>query len=489
MKLDELLAPWVSSSMPTIEITSLSNDSRTIEPGALFLAYPGHSTDGRKFIPHAFEKGASALVYEQNNFPADIELPEKLICIPVTGLAQHTAHIAARFYGYKEKSLNLTGVTGTNGKTTIAWLLSQAFNLLGEPAAYIGTLGQGIKDKIYPLPNTTPDALCLHKLFADFQHQNIQRVAMEVSSHALDQGRVSGLRFKQAIFTNLTHDHLDYHRTFEAYAQAKSKLFMVDGLEQAIINLDDPYAGKMLAAVQSGCEVVTYGFHSNADVRALDLTMDERGVFANIESPWGKFSLQLSLIGQFNLYNALAVFSTLVSSGYKAETVVKVLSQLQAAPGRMEIITHQPLIVVDFAHSPDALKNVLSTLKQLKKGRLLLVFGCGGERDHEKRPLMGKVAGEFADEIFVTSDNPRNEDPDKILDEIISGINSQKGFYRISDRKEAIHRAIESAKEEDTVLIAGKGHEAYQIIGNKTFAFSDQAIARELLRNRTIVQE
>ena len=481
MNLNELIAGLVSTEVPSVSITGLSNDSRAVKAGDAFIAYPGHNVDGRHFISQAIDNGAIAVLYEQDNLPKDFESSQKLPCIGISGLSLYLAKIANKFYGNAADELQISAVTGTNGKTTIAWLLAQAYTLLNEPSAYIGTIGQGVPGSLEPLTNTTPDVLQLQKLFAAYKSKNTHRVAMEVSSHALDQGRVRGINFKQAIFTNLTHDHIDYHGSFEAYTQAKAKLFATPGLEHAIINLDDPYAKHMIAAVASSCKIVTYGFHSNADVRAIDMAMDERGVFANIKSPWGTYSISLSLIGQFNLYNALAVFTALMCEGFEAGKVQKTLAQLAAAPGRMETIHNTPLVLVDFAHSPDALKNVLTTVKQLKKGKLIVVFGCGGERDKAKRPLMGDVASRIADEIIVTSDNPRAENPETIIDDIIAGFNGSATYRRISDRRQAIKFALDLADKKDTVLIAGKGHETYQIIGNKRIDFSDQAIAKDLL--------
>ncbi|MCC5792483.1 MAG: UDP-N-acetylmuramoyl-L-alanyl-D-glutamate--2,6-diaminopimelate ligase [Legionellaceae bacterium] len=484
MNLDELLSPFTPQALPSLKLGDICNDSRDVTAGSLFLAYPGLSADGRHYIEQAFDQGAAAVVYEADNLPDTVGLPADKLCIALENLSGKLPQIAQRFYQHPQKKLALTGVTGTNGKTTIAWLLAQAHQLLGVPSAYIGTLGEGSIGRIQALQNTTPDALCLQKLFYQYQQAGIRQVAMEVSSHALDQGRVSGLAFQQAIFTNLTHDHLDYHHSFERYAQAKAKLFAVDSLEYAIINQDDPAAEGMLKHAPATCKVYRYGFHQKADVHALDMHVDQNGILANIKSPWGNFSIQMALIGQFNLYNAMAVFTSLVLSGYRPEHVIRVLRQLQASPGRMEIVAHQPLAIVDFAHSPDALQNVLSTLKQFKKGRLLLVFGCGGERDKAKRPLMGAVAARFADQMIITSDNPRHEEPEHIMDEIAAGIPPEGKVLRICDRRKAIITALDMANSTDTVLIAGKGHEAYQWIGDQKTVFSDQDVVRQWLADR-----
>lgn len=481
MNLDTLLSPLISKTVPTLAVSGLSNDSRAVQPGDVFVAYPGREVDGRLYIDNAIKNGAVAVVYEEENLVKDMVIPQQVPCIGVKNLSWYLPQLSIRFYGDLSKDIKISAVTGTNGKTTIAWLLSQAYSLLGDASAYIGTIGQGLPSELAPIVNTTPDILQIHKLFSNYKKNGISRVSMEVSSHALDQGRVNGVQFKQAIFTNLTHDHIDYHGSFRAYTEAKAKLFATPGLEQAIVNLDDPSAPLMIAAVHPSCNILTYGFHNDANVRAIDMVMDERGVFANIVSPWGAFSIALSLIGQFNLYNALAVFSALMCEGFEAKAVIQVLRQLVAAPGRMEVIHNRPLILVDFAHSPDALKNVLMTLKQLKKGKLIVLFGCGGDRDKEKRPLMGAIAAQNADEVIVTSDNPRGENPEKIIDDIVSGFTNCTAYHRVSDRKQAIQLAIQLATKEDTILIAGKGHETYQIIGDVRSDFSDQIIAKSLL--------
>lgn len=481
MKLSQLLKPWMHHIKSDCIITGLENDSRRIQPGDLFVAYAGAAADGRLFINKAVSAGAVAVAYEPAHFPKDCVLPESIPCIPVSDIATQLAAIAKQFYGDPGRFLTVTGVTGTNGKTTIAYQLAQAHHLLGQGAAYIGTIGQGNVDKLQLLDNTTPDSLCLQKLLHHYKNQGLKQVCMEVSSHALAQHRVDAIEFKQAVFTNLTLDHLDYHTSMENYAAAKAMLFARESLQWAIINQDDAYQNMMAAAVKPHVKKLTYGIHQNCDVRAVDWSMDIKGTEIEVHSPWGQHQLRIKALGQFNIYNSLALFSSLLASDYAPAQIVEVMAQLKAAPGRMEIISNTPYVLVDYAHTPDALENVLMTLNQLKKGRLWVVFGCGGDRDKTKRPVMGKVASELADQIVITSDNPRTEDPLVIVDEIAHGISKLSNVIQLVNREEAIAYALNQADKNDVILIAGKGHEAYQQIGTVKHAFSDQDVVKRLI--------
>ncbi|WED43817.1 UDP-N-acetylmuramoyl-L-alanyl-D-glutamate--2,6-diaminopimelate ligase [Legionella cardiaca] len=481
MKFAELMRPWTDVALPDYEILGLHNDSRHINKGFIFFAYPGAQTDGRLFIPQAVGAGAAAILYEPNNWPQNCQLPQDLICIPLPGLAKKLAEIASHFYDYPTKKLTMTGVTGTNGKTTIAYQLAQAYGLLGEGSAYIGTLGQGKVPGLKYLGNTTPDALCLQQLLAEYHQSKIKQVCMEVSSHALCQQRVDGIDFQQAIFTNLSHEHLDYHLTMDAYARAKMLLFAKPTLKWAILNHDDAYHQLMRNAITTpDCQVLRYGLKEGADVRALNLNVSLNGTHFDVISPWGRSQLTINALGFFNIYNALAVFSSLAANGYPIGQIASVMAELQAAPGRMEVVAHEPYMIVDYAHTPDALENVLATLSKVKKNRILVVFGCGGDRDKTKRPLMGKIASQYADIAIITSDNPRTENPVVIIDEIAVGITSQANVFKIEDRKQAIAKAISLADKDDIILVAGKGHEDYQQIGNVRYPFSDQAVIRQL---------
>ena len=483
MKLAKLMRPWVDVKIPDCEILGLHNDSRQIRQGFLFFAYPGTSTDGRFFIPQAIAAGAVAIIYEPENWPSNCQLPAEIPSISLAGLAKKLAAIASHFYAEPSKKLRLSAVTGTNGKTTIAYQLAQAHVLLGEKAAYIGTLGQGDFKSLEPLANTTPDALCLQQLLHHYQESGIKEVCMEVSSHALSQQRVDEIDFQQAIFTNLSHDHLDYHQTMEAYAAAKALLFTKPSLKWAIINNDDSYSSMMRTAVKAPCKIISYGLKEGADVRALSWEVNLSGTHIKINSPWGEHQLVINALGFFNIYNGLAVFSSLMACGYALDEVRPVMAKLQAAPGRMEVVAQEPYIIVDYAHTPDALENVLATLQNVKKGRILVVFGCGGDRDKTKRPMMGKIASQYADVVIITSDNPRNEDPQTIIDAIEAGISAHPHLYTIIDREQAIAKAINLAAKDDIILVAGKGHEDYQQIGNVRHVFSDQAVIRRL-KNR-----
>ncbi|KTC66104.1 UDP-N-acetylmuramoylalanyl-D-glutamate-2, 6-diaminopimelate ligase (plasmid) [Legionella adelaidensis] len=476
MKLAELLNPWLNQPLAETEITGIQNDSRKVEPGELFLAYPGAAADGRLFIESAIKAGATAVAYESQDLPTSLTFHVPLI--PIAGLSGKIAAIANRYYKYPSRQLNVCGVTGTNGKTTIAYLLAQAYGLLNREAAYIGTLGQGKIGNIVPIGNTTPDALLLQKIFYQFKKEGITQVCMEVSSHALDQGRVEGVLFKQAIFTNLSHEHLDYHHTMEAYAAAKAKLFMNDSLHTAIINEDDSFHDLMAAHLPRHCQKISYGL-TKGTIRAVRCQMGMHGSEFVIKTQKEELPTQIQLLGMFNIYNALAVFASLVAEGFAPKAVAEILPELHASPGRMERVLNKPLALVDYAHTPDALENALVTLNQLKMDRLIVVFGCGGDRDKSKRPIMAKIAERYADVIIVTSDNPRTEDPAKIIEEILAGITNSAKVTSFVEREAAILHALKIAREKDIILVAGKGHEDYQEVGKQKIHFSDQEILRK----------
>lgn len=476
MKLSDLLHSV--STLPDCDILGLHNDSRQIKPGYLFIAYPGAAVDGRLYYEQAIRAGAVAVAYEPEHLPASFIHSDQAVFVAIPQLAQKLAELASRFYNHPSHTLSVTGITGTNGKTTIAYQLAQAYNQLGSHAAYIGTLGQGDVQALQPLGNTTPDALCLQQLFHDYQQQKITHVCMEVSSHALAQQRVAHIDFTQAIYTNLTHDHLDYHETMQAYAHAKAQLFAMPTLKLAVINYDDAYGSLMAANVPSSCRKLTYGLNEGADVRALNIQVTMTGSTFDVISPWGLHSVHVKALGTFNIYNSLAVFTSLLAQGYAVNDVMSVMAKLNPSPGRMELVGQAPCVIVDYAHTPDALENVLSTLTQLKQARLWVVFGCGGDRDRAKRPMMGNIASQYADVVIITSDNPRTEDPQAIIDEVASGIAGGAEVVKLLDRKQAIEHALRMANAQDIILIAGKGHEAYQQIGDKRFDFSDQAVVR-----------
>lgn len=476
MKLSQLLAPWFSNNRSDVDVSGVENDSRQVSKGSLFLAYPGASTDGRNYIEKAIAQGAVAIAYDPKDFtPSARAVP----MIPVPHLTQFLGDIGCAFYKNPSRNLDVTGVTGTNGKTTIAYQLAQAHDLLGSASAYIGTIGQGAIHHLKELNNTTPDGLCLQKLLSEYLASQLNVVCMEVSSHALKQHRVNGVEFRQAIFTNLTQDHLDYHHTMEDYAQSKSMLFARPELEHAIINHDDAYQPLMASVLRPNVARLTYGLNEGSDVRATHWKMTMTGTEMDVKSPWGMHHLKIQALGQFNIYNTLAVFTSLAAHGYPIAEIVDAIAELRPAAGRMEIVARSPYVLVDYAHTPDALEKALITLNEVKKqGKLWVVFGCGGDRDRSKRAVMGRVASTIADRIIITSDNPRTEEPEAIIEDICNGLISDTSTKILVNREEAIRFALDEAAADDIVLIAGKGHESYQQIGTIKHHFSDQEVIR-----------
>lgn len=474
--LQTLLQPWVQVTERS-EIVGIQNDSRQIASGDLFLAYPGAATDGRAYIEQAVQQGAAAVLYEPAAMPQDVVLPQHIPCIPFPDLANQMAGLAARFYQQPSEHVSVTGITGTNGKTTIAYQLTQAHTLLQRPAAYVGTLGYGHLPDLHTLNNTTPDALLLQRILHMCQQQGMAKLCMEVSSHALAQHRVDHIAFREAIYTNLSHEHLDYHVTMDAYAQAKASLFAKTSLEWVVLNQDDQYMPIMSAAVPAHVRQWTYGMSKSADVYVETYHLSAQGTQLRLRTPWGTHEMQTPMLGLFNLYNSLAVYTSLMAHGYAHHAVAQTMTQLTATPGRMEIVAQHPYVIVDFAHTPAALENVLHAILALRgsdKVTVWVVFGCGGNRDKTKRPLMGEIASRLADKVIITSDNPRHEDPDAIMQDIVAGIKPGVAITQISNRAEAIHYALSSAQQDDIILVAGKGHEPYQIIGDEHLVFSDQ---------------
>lgn len=493
MQLKELMA-GVLNAPPDILISDVTLDSREVRPGALFLACKGINSHGLDFAEQAISKGARAVLYEEGGTDRSPPLGRSEIFVAgVPDLTRHVGMIADRFFGAPSRELRVVGVTGTNGKTTCTYLLAQAFSLCGFPGAYIGTLGFGRPGKLTPSSHTTSDAVSIHRWLADMRDQGTACVGMEVSSHALDQGRVDGVRFNTAAFTNLTHDHLDYHGTMEAYGNAKTKLFNRETLEVRVINVDDVFGERLASQVAPGRLVVTSKaetlvipttdlFHSTQYVKAEHIRMLPAGMSIEIESSWGESTFTVPLIGEFNVDNVLTVLGVLLSANVSLGEAVKVMGQCSAPPGRMEVFggqKDQPVGIVDYAHTPDALAKALRGARAHTKGKLRVVFGCGGDRDTTKRPVMGKLAVELADEVIVTDDNPRNEAPEKIVADILAGIAQPDTIQVEHDRAKAIQLAMHKSVVGDVVLIAGKGHESYQIYGSEQRVFSDQAVLRE----------
>lgn len=461
------------------DIAAITNDSRQVKAGSCFIAYPGAQADGRHYIDKAIAQGAQAILYECND-GFDLQHPD-CVCVAVTNLADKLSGIASRFYGSPSESLTVIGITGTNGKTTIAHMLAQAYSQLGYKTGYIGTLGYGSLDKLTQSANTTPDPILLQHLLAHFVTEGISHVMMEVSSHALVQKRVDAIAFDEAIYTNLSHEHLDYHYDMQSYAEAKSLLFQWPTLKRAVINSDDDWHSLMSEQLNSQCEYSTYAINSRADFNADDIVSSVTGLRFNLHNKDKQLAITSNLIGEFNVYNLLVVAAMLRALAISDNKLQQVLAALQPIPGRMDLIHQVPAVLIDYSHTPDALENALLSLKAIKKGRLICVFGCGGDRDKAKRPQMGKIAVSHADIVIITSDNPRSEDPVKIINDITNGVDDPSCYHCEADRERAIELALKQAGTEDIVIIAGKGHENYQIIKSQKNYFSDAQTALKYL--------
>jgi UDP-N-acetylmuramoyl-L-alanyl-D-glutamate--2,6-diaminopimelate ligase len=463
-----------------VTASHITADSRKVTADSLFLAYPGENTDGRQYIQQAISQGAAAVLWERAGFAWDPQW--QVPNIAIDGLRTQAGVIADAFFEQPSKHLWMIGVTGTNGKTSCSHWLAQGLTALGRKTAAVGTLGNGFPGAWTEAINTTPDPILLHGMLADYRRQGAVSVAMEVSSHGLDQGRVNGVHFDVAVLTNLSRDHLDYHGDIASYAAAKKKLFDWDGLTSAVLNADDDF-GLQLARdlIGQGKPVLTYGLNSG-DVRGSQLQLGEWGLAMQVDTPFGKAELRASLLGRFNAYNLLAVLATLLASEVGLVQAVNVLAQVESVPGRMQQLggAKQPLVVIDYAHTPDALEKVLIALREQAHGQLICVFGCGGNRDKGKRPLMGEVVSRLADQAIVTSDNPRHENPAEIIAAITDGMRS--GYRIEQDRAAAIALAVNMAKPGDIVLVAGKGHEEYQDIDGVKHPFSDQQVVKQALQ-------
>ena len=485
MLLSELL-PELEGLSAELAVTGLVQDSREVAPGDAFVAIAGFGAHGLHFVDAARAAGASAILFEPPA-PDDLPAPDDAIAVP--GLRKRMGAMADQFHGQPSAAMTTVGVTGTNGKTSTVQLLAQAWTLRGQKAGTVGTLGAGVWPKIVPTGFTTPLVLRLHALLAELRDEGAQAVAMEVSSHALDQGRVDGVHFDVGVFTNLTRDHLDYHGDMASYGAAKARLFDWPGLRAAAVNLDDAFGRELFAAV--GGKVHAIGFSSRgaagASVRAEDLHLDGRGIRFMLHAGGQAHPVRSPLLGRFNVDNLLAVAATLFALGMAPALVAETLSQLVPVDGRMNRLggeAGQPLVVIDYAHTPDALEQALASLRGHTAGRLLCVFGCGGERDTGKRPQMAAIAERLADRVVVTDDNPRREDGDGIVAGILSGFADPSRVMVQRDRARAIALAIAEAGADDVVLVAGKGHEPYQEIDGIRHPFDDTEVARDLLRTR-----
>jgi UDP-N-acetylmuramoyl-L-alanyl-D-glutamate--2,6-diaminopimelate ligase len=493
MKLGHLLEGLEEYNLtgdPEQEIEGVAYDSRQIKPGYLFVALKGHALNGHHYLRDAVQNGAVALVGEKF-----MGLRENLTTVRVPNSREALSKLAARFYDYPFRGVNLIGITGTNGKTSTSYLLESILTAAGKKPGVIGTINYRFLGKTHSAPVTTPESLDLMRFLREMVDAGATDVILEVSSHALDQKRTGDCLFRLAIFTNFSRDHLDYHNTMEEYFKAKSLLFQglhktqSDRGAKAIINMDDPRGEQM--ATLTDAPVVTYGLAQRWDVRADRVSADRSGLRARLMTPVGDVDVRSSLIGEINIYNILAASAAAVSLNIDLDGVAEGIERLEMVPGRLELVENQSglTLVVDYAHTPDALLKTLRTLRPIVAGRLITVFGCGGDRDKGKRSEMGWIAGENSDLVFITSDNPRSEDPLSIIAQIEKGTQDSglarlnhspqrpftgSGYVVEADRRQAIRKAVAMAEEKDLVLIAGKGHEDYQIVGGRRKSFDDR---------------
>ena len=489
------LCPLAEANLPPLLCENatgrlLHSDSRNVQAGDVFIACQGEYVDGRSFIPIAIARGAAFVFWDDDGefvWQDEWQVPNQ----GIRDLKHRAGILAAAVYGQNTHHAKLWGVTGTNGKTSITQWLAQAADLLGDPCAIIGTVGNGFWGKLEHTTHTTPDPVAVQTLLHRFQQQGAKAVALEVSSHGLDQARVNGVPFTSAIFTNLTRDHLDYHGSMDEYGEIKTRLFYWQGLQHALINVDDEFGYRLiqrLRAERPELAVYAYGFHEQADVRIMDFQASSQGMTVHLATPWGEGVVHSGLLGRFNAQNLAASVGLLCANGYAFDKVLAVWPQIRPATGRMDCIMadNQPLVVVDYAHTPDALEKALATLQEIKPqgSQLWCVFGCGGNRDKGKRPLMGAAAVQGADKVVVTSDNPRMEDPQAIIEDILPAV-PQAECVEI-DRRRAIDYAVQHADVRDIVLIAGKGHETYQDVQGVKQHFSDFEVAQAALAQRKV---
>ncbi|MBU9127102.1 UDP-N-acetylmuramoyl-L-alanyl-D-glutamate--2,6-diaminopimelate ligase [Burkholderia multivorans] len=474
----------------------LHADTRSLRAGDVFVAYAVDGADNRAFIADALARGAAAVLYQPEGLAATPNTP---VALAVPALDQLAGEIASGWYGDPSDGLLAIGVTGTNGKTSCTQWIAAALTALHRPCAIIGTLGSGMPGHLVPTGFTTPDAPQLQRSLAQLRDGGAQAVAMEVSSHALHQGRVNGTAFDIAVFTNLTQDHLDYHRTFEAYEAAKAKLFAWRGLRAAVVNRDDAAGRRLLEKLAGRVRTIAYGIgdaqqapDADRELVALDVRATATGTAFRLRSSWGDADIEVGTLGTFNVSNLLAVLGALLAADVPFDAALAEIARLEPVNGRMQRLggrlqNDEPLVVIDYAHTPDALEKTLDALRPIavaRGGRLVCMFGCGGDRDATKRPLMGAIAERLADDVVVTSDNPRSEDPQAIIEQIVAGMTAPDRARRIEDRASAILQAVRGAAREDVVVLAGKGHEATQEIMGKKRAFSDQDHARLALAAR-----
>lgn len=464
-----------------IEIRSICTDSRRATAGTLFFALSGHKTDGNYYIDEAIDRGATAIISENKR-----QTHRQVSNIQVKNIRIVLAEVARRFYQHPDDDIELIGITGTNGKTTVSFLLKHLLEYSGKNVGMIGTVKYCLGQRTLPAYRTTPESVEIYGMLAQMRDAKCREAVMEVSTHGIDQQRVTGLNFKVAVFLNLTRDHIDYHLSMEKYFQVKCKLFNGDTgytPSVAIINIDDPYGRRLIEQLGKSLRVLSFGLNTEADIHASEVKLSDQGSQFTLHWPGGSETVSTGLLGHYNVSNILAAVAVLHAMERNPSTHVSRLLNFPGVPGRMERIENNKKfnVLVDYAHTDDALKNALSMLRTVTKGRLLVVFGCGGNRDRVKRPMMTRAVMEHADFAWATSDNPRSESQDIIFEDMESGVTDNNRIRFIEDRRRAIDLAIESAKPDDCVLIAGKGHEAFQVIRGSVVPFDDREVARELL--------
>ncbi len=464
-----------------IEISNICYDSRKATKDSVFVCIVGYETDGHKYIDKALNSGAVALVVQNGSeIP---EIPDGICVVYCDDTRKMLAGMSSAYFGHPEKSLKVIGVTGTNGKTTVTTLVKSVLEFEEKSVALIGTNANIINGRVLPTEHTTPESYELYELFSEMVKEGVEYVIMEVSSHSLYLDRVYGIEFLVGAFTNLTQDHLDFHKTMENYKAAKEMLFAVSG--NACINVDDE-AGKEYAQ-NAKCPVITYGVDSEADMRASDIKISARGVIFNVDYEGKSYKVRLGIPGKFSVYNALTALSCVVSAGIPIERAIEALTFAKGVMGRCETVYTKTdyTVIIDYAHTPDGLENIISTVREFCEGRVITLFGCGGDRDRTKRPIMGKVAATLSDYCIVTSDNPRTENPAAIIEDIMVGVKETDCEYTvIENRREAINYALSFAKRGDCIILAGKGHETYQIIGKEKNHFDEREVIEECLKNQ-----
>lgn len=480
MKLKDLLRSIrykVYQGNDDLEVAHIAYDSRQVKENTLFICIEGFQTDGHQYAFDAIKKGATALLVQKEMD----DIPSNITVIYVDNTRESMPYISSVFYKNPAENLNLVGVTGTNGKTTITFLISKILEEYKIKIGMIGTVENRIGRKVIEAKRTTPESLDLQALFAQMVKEEVTHVIMEVSSHALELNRVDACAFKIGVFTNLTLDHLDFHKTMEHYRNAKAKLF--NKCKYGIINIDDPHADEIIK--QASCQIITFGIENEGDFRAYKIHMDGKGIEFSVMIEEQEIRFRLRTIGRFNVYNALGAICAAYYLGIPIQVIKDALEAMEGVPGRVQTIPSDKgfNVIVDYAHAPDGLENVLKTIKEFAKGKVITVFGCGGDRDRSKRPIMGEIAGKYSDSCIITSDNPRSEKPEDIIEEIEAGMKRTKCYYtKAVDRREAIKIAIQRASKDDMILIAGKGHETYQIMKDKVIHFDDVEEVKTILQ-------